>query len=210
MTSKKVIVLGAVAGILFSLVGGLVAYAAVSSQLPINGSAEFQPESWEVKFKASSLSTPTLANGGLTGSATIATAPTLSDTSISNFKILLKMPGDSGKYTFYVENTGALDAVLSTYVSTSPVCTGSGATKVVDETLVCGADLSYTFKYIGGDLSTNNLTNGQEVAQNDILKAGTEVQLELKLEYSNAATNNPVGPVTIDGLNKTLIYTVSN
>ena len=209
MTNKKVTVLVALIALFASVMGGFIVYAALSSQLEIKGSAEFQPESWNVRFKGSSLVPPTLVNGGLTGGASIDTAPTLTDTAIQNFKVILTNAGDSAKYTFYIENTGSLDAVLSTYTYTSPSCTGTAPTALADQAIVCGSNLIYTFKYVGGDLATNGLASGANVASGDSLKQGTEVQVELKIEYALAAVQLPTNNVTIGGLDKTLIYTVA-
>lgn len=206
MTNKKVTTLVALIALMASVIGGFIVYAALSQTLNITGSAEFQPESWAVKFKASSLSAPTL-----TGGATIAEgfAPTLSDTSIGNYKVVLVQPGSSATYTFTIENTGTLDAKLTTYSPTNPSCTGTAPTAVADQDIVCSSNLSYTLKYVGGDLTENSLTSGTAVAQGQLLKAGTEVQVELKLEFSSLATQLPTNPVTIGGLNRSLIYSVN-
>jgi len=209
MISKKIVGMLAVVCMVATAMGGLVVYAAMSATLNIEGAADFVPESWSVKFKGSSLSKPTLANGGLTGGASVQTAPTLSDTAIGDFRVRLTLPGDSVTYTFTVENTGSLDARLSTFISSDPTCVGTGATATADANLVCSNNLVYTLRYVGGNLPQNSIAHGQTVAQNDLLRAGTELQLELKLEYSQLATANPVNTVTIGGLGRTLIYSVN-
>lgn len=200
MISKKMIIMMAIVTVIASLIGAMVVYAAITINLNITGTAEFQPEIRDVKINESSLSSPIL-----TGGAKIQIAPTLSDTAISDFKITLTQPGDSAAYTFYIKNTGNLDYVLSTYSSSTPSCIGTGDSKAEDETLVC-SNLLYTLKYVGGDLATNGLTSGEIVTQGDQLKSQTEVQLELNLLYSNEVTVTPQAVVTIDGLDKTLIY----
>ena len=210
MTSKRAIVTVAIIGIIASIIGGLVVYAAIAANLEIRGSAEFQPESWAVKFRSASLVHPTTGNGLLEGGARIQTAPTLQDTVIEDFRIILTQPGDAAAYTFWIENTGSLDAILSTYVPATPECVGTGATATADAAIVCGPNLTYTFVYIGGDLAENGLTSGQAVAQGDRLNAGTEVQVQLRLAYSSAATQLPTDTVTIGNLGRTLIFTVNN
>ena len=204
MTSRKTLGLAVFIALLVSVVGGLVVYASLSEQLDIQGSGDFVPESWKVNFKAGTLSAPILTQGG-----SVDTAPTLSDTMISNFKVVLTQPGDAVAYTFDVENTGSLDARLTTYNLGTPTCTGTGATAVADATIVCSSHLTYTLKYISGDLATNGLSAGQNVTHNDILMSGTTVKLELNLSYSSAASVQPENTVEIGGLNSTLIYTVA-
>jgi len=204
MTSKKTIAIVALIAMVTSVIGGFVVYASIAATLDIQGSAEFQPESWNVKFKAGTLQSDT------TLTATIPQPPTLSDTVISDFRIVLTQPGDSARFTFFIENTGSLDAVLSTFTALDPSCVGTGATAVADAALVCGSHLTYTFRYIGGDLAVNGLSANSAVSLNDRLDAGTEVQVELRLEYSSAATaaDLPENPVTIGNLGRTLVYSV--
>lgn len=209
MNKKRTIITVALIALITSIVGGLVVFAALSETLTIQGAAEFQPETWAVRFQANSLVHPTLANGGLTGGASVETAPTLSNTVIQNFNVVLTQPGDSIRYTFFIENTGTLDAILSTFNAGAPVCTGTGLTAVADAAIVCGPNLTYVFRYIGGDLAVNGLTNGQLVNTGNLLLANTSVEVELVLTYSSAATQLPENPVNISGLGKTLIYTVN-
>jgi len=210
MTNKRTVLAVALIGLLASMIGGLVVFAALSETLTIQGAAEFQPESWSVRFQSGSLVHPTLGNNGLTGGASVATAPTLTDTNIGNFSVVLTQPGDSVRYTFIIENTGTLDAILSTFVAGTPTCVGTGATAAADAAIVCGPNLTYNFRYIGGNLAANGLTAGQAVAQGHTLEAGTHVQVELVLTYLSTATQLPENSVTISGLGKTLIYTVDN
>ena len=206
MTSKKTIALVALIAMVTSIIGGFVVYAFASANLDIQGSADFQPESWNVRFRPASLQSETAGVG-----TQIATQPVLSDTMISDFRIILTQPGNSATFTFWIENTASLDAILSTYSPGSPECEGTGSTAAADETLVCGPNLTYTFRYIGGNLSENGLTMNAPVALNDVLKSETAVQVELKLAFSSSATiaDLPTNTVTISNLGKTLIYTVN-
>lgn len=203
MTNKKTLTLAALIALLVTVIGGFVVYAALTQQLDIQGSADFVPESWKVNFKSGTLSTPP----ALTGEANVVTAPTLTDTLIANFKVELRREGDSVTYTFDIENTGTLDAKLTSYVLGTPICTGTvGPTQVADQGIVC-SDLSYTMKYL---TNTNNTANGiavgSNVAINDMLKKGTTASVELKIVFSSGATQLPENPVAISGLNSYLIY----
>lgn len=202
MTNKKTLAFAAVIATVTSLFFGAIGYAALTQRLDIQGSAEFVPETWQVNFKAASLSAPTL-----TKTATVTTAPTLSDTVIGDFEVAITQPGSSVTYTFDIENTGTLDAKLTSFILGTPTCTGTvGDTKAADEALVCSSNLTYTLKYVSGDLTTNGLTAGNAVAVNDMLKKATTVKVELKLDFSSSATSNPSAAVAIDGLDSYLIY----
>ena len=201
MTDKKTIGFAALIAVLVSVVGGLVVYAAVSQRLEIEGSATFVPESWKVNFDT--LSNPAT----LTGEASVVTAPTLADTLISDFKVVLTREGDSITYTFDIENNGSINAKLTSYVLGTPSCEGTAPTALADEAIVCGPDLTYTLKYVSGDLSTNGLTAGNNVAINDMLKKQTTVKVALKLEFSGDAAVLPTNIVQISGLDSYLLYT---
>ena len=201
MTNKKTLVFAAVIATLTSLFFGAIGYAALTQRLDVQGSAEFVPETWQVNFKAGSLSSPTL------NLATVATAPTLSDTIIGDFAVNITQPGSSVTYTFDIENTGTLDAELTSYVLGTPVCTGTtGDSKTADEAIVCSDDLTYTLTYVSGDLASNGVTAGDDIAIGDTLLKDTTVKVQLKLEFSSAATELPLAAVDIEGLDSYLIY----
>ncbi len=201
MVDKKTIMLTALIAVFASVITGIVAYAALTQRLDIKGSAEFVPETWQVNFKASSLS-----NAIITGGATVTNAPIFSDTIIKDYLVVLTKPGDSIAYTFDLENTGTLDAKLTSFALGAPICTGTtGETKADDEAIVCSDNLTYTLKYVSGDLASNNLTAGNSVAVNDMLKKATSVKVELKLNYANEGIL-PYASVAIDGLDTYLIY----
>ena len=200
MTNKKTIGFAALIAVLVSVVGGLVVYAALTQRLEIEGSATFVPESWKVNFDT--LSNPAT----LTGGASVVTAPTLADTLISGFKVVLTRENDSVTYTFDIENNGSIDAKLTSYVLGTPSCEGTAPTALADEAIVCSSNLLYTLKYVSGDLSTNGLTAGNNVAINDMLKKQTTVKVALKLEFSGAATVLPTNTVQISGLDSYFIY----
>ena len=202
MSNKKVIAFTALIAMIVSVLGGFVVYAALTQQLNIEGSAAFVPQSWKVRFKAGTLSTPPV----LTGGATVTTAPTLTDTLISDFEVILRREGSSVTYTFDIENIGQLDAKLTSYSLGVPECEGTDPTKIVDEAIICSSHLSYTLKYVSGDLTANGLVAGNNVMVNDMLNSLTTVKVALKLEYSNMADKLPTNTVSISGLDSVLFY----
>ena len=206
MTSKKTIAVVAIIALVAAVIGGFVVFASVAATLDIQGNAEFQPESWNVRFRAASLQTET----GLTGRL-LDPQPALSDTVVGDFRAVLTQPGDSVTLRFWIENTGSLDAVLSTFTAPVPNCVGTSDTATADAALVCG-NLVYTMRYIGGDLAENNLTLNAAVTQGNLLREDTSVQVELRLEYPAGlgAESLPTNSVTIGNLGRTLIYTVQH
>ena len=97
----------AIVALLIAVVGLTVGYAAYSSTLTINGTANVDPASWKVNFD---YKTGTSLTGVTKGHAAENTAPTLADTTISGFDVTLKAPGDSVTYNFLIKNSGTLNA----------------------------------------------------------------------------------------------------
>lgn len=97
----------AIVALLIAVVGLTVGYAAYSSTLTINGTANVDPASWKVNFD---YKTGTSLTGKANGHAAENTAPTLADTTISGFDVTLKAPGDSVTYNFLIKNSETLNA----------------------------------------------------------------------------------------------------
>ena len=98
--SKGIIIGVLCAVIVFMSIG----FAALSSQLTINGNATIS-DTWNVQI------TNIEKKEGSTG-ATATSDPTYTATT-ANFNVSLKEPGDYAIYTVTVKNTGSLDAVLT-------------------------------------------------------------------------------------------------
>ena len=109
--------------ILFSLVLIVgVAYAILQANLQINGTTKIGANTWDVHFKANTI-TPT------TGSVTIDTtnneqAATIDNASQVSYVVKLAQPGDFYEFTVDVENTGSIDAMLDSI--SSKIKIGSG------------------------------------------------------------------------------------
>ena len=189
MEKKRLMNLIILAGLIVVIAGITIGYAAIQSTLEIRGTATMNTAVWNVKFA-------NLSSVQLAGDASVTTAPTLTDTSIGTFSVVLTQPGDSVSYTFDVTNTGTLDAKIGTFTkAASPTCTGlSGTQAEADAALVCGG-LTYTLKYTAG---------GTNVAANDTLNAGETKNMTLTLSYSGE--NLPSDDVNITGLGIDLIY----
>ena len=101
---KRSIVLGTLVGIMLLMI---VAYAAFSSQLRINGTSNIT-SNFAVKITG-------ITSGSIVGGATDATPPTYDNENglTASFSTNLTSPGDSITYTITVENQGSIDATLT-------------------------------------------------------------------------------------------------
>ena len=191
MKNNKKVLYGLVAlALVLSVVGISIGFAAMSTDLTINGSAEVVPSSWDIKFK--DLSSPTI-----TGAAEVTTAPTItSDTHIGNYAVKLTKPGDSVTYTFKVANEGTIDAKLTDFIKATPTFTGTGATASADATIVQN-NFVYTVTYSDDTAITKNT---------DELDAESYKTVKLVVGYKADATELPTNTVTISGLDVTFTY----
>ena len=191
MKENKKVLYGLVAlALVLSVVGISIGFAAMSTDLTINGSAEVVPSSWDIKFK--DLSSPTI-----TGNAEVTTAPTItSDTHIGNYAVKLTKPGDSVTYTFKVANDGTIDAKLTDFIKATPTFTGTGATAAADATIVEN-NFVYTITYSDDTAITKNT---------DELDAESYKTVKLVVGYKADATELPTNTVTISGLDVTFTY----
>ncbi len=192
MEKKQIGILGAVIAVVavVALLG--VTYAAFTQQLSVDGTATVNKSSWKIRFVD-------LKSVEKTGTATEVTQPSIQsgDTTISNFAVTLKTPGDSVSYKFSVTNEGTFNATLSSINVQTPSCTGSGAHSEDDQTNVC-SHLEYTLTY----------AEGGAINPGDLLNAGDTKELLLKLVYKDNITAEelPQDDVTIGNLAATLVY----
>ena len=182
--NRKIKILSLVA-LIVAVLGLGVAFAALSSQLTINGSAKAQAGSWNIHF-AKTLDMPTQT----TGDASF-TEPTLSDTSILGFKATVTKPGDSVTYYFDIVNSGTVDALVDNYVfesgyqdcaatrvSDHPECklydfNSDGVINVSDYSVI-KASIKYGLYYTD---------NNKEIIAGDEIREGETKHAKLVVEY---------------------------
>ena len=181
----------AVVAIIIAIVGLSIAYAAMSTTLKIKGNATIDIASWDIKFD-------NLGTTIKTGNA-VCQDPTLSNTNIRDYSVVLTKPGDSCSYQFDIVNNGTIDATL-------------GALSKNDE-LMCKAIISDSSSQFPCANITYSLTydsvNGTNVSQGDSLAAGTKKTVYLTLAYNSDATELASNDLLISGLDITLIYNQS-
>ena len=188
-SGKKVLYVFVALALVLSVVGISVGFAAMSTQLTINGTAEVTPATWKIKFENVTNITPT-------GGASVTTAPAVSsDTHIGNYAVALTMPGDQITYDFDVTNAGDIDAELTTYTFATPTVTGTGATATDDATLVTN-NLVYTLTY----------KDGTAISVGDKLAKGATKTLTMTIGYSATAEAIPTNKVNITGMDVTFVY----
>lgn len=178
----------AVIALVIAVVGLSIGFAALQTQLTVNGTAEVTGGTkWDVKFVTSSL------NKVETGSAT-GTNPTVAATSVNGFKATLLKPGDKVTYYFQVTNAGSFDAKLDSITIGTPTCS----------TAAFCSNLKYTFAYT----TASGGVAGTAPAAGDTLAANETKWLVLSVEYLASADSStlPSTTVTVSGLSATMNY----
>ena len=197
-------------GVLVALIAMIVVvgvgFAAFTTTLSINGTAKVEASSWNIHFAnctgGNCLTTSnTQALSGITSTTVVNTEPTLTDTTINNWDVTFKTPGDSVSYKFDVVNAGSFDAKISTFELPTPTCTGTGDNADTDAENVC-KHLQYTLSNV-----TNEMPSAVAVG-NTLNKTETKTFM-LTLTYKDDITDAelPKGDVTISNLGFSIVYT---
>lgn len=157
------------------LIGITIAYASLSQNLTINGTAKVAAATWDVHFEG-------MNAGTATGYATLPTTGKLaaSGTSVSGNIGTLKAPGDTITYTFNVKNAGSINAKISSITAPKLTCapaTSGGSQTVANN--VC-ANLTYTIEYTS--------ENPKTIAVGNTLTSGTSKNITLKIVNNSNAT----------------------
>lgn len=226
MDKKRVGLLSMAVALLAGVAITTTVWATYTTQLQVNGSGAVTGAKWEIKFSrlntVSATQTATLGNtqSGVPSTATETTAPTIpaptltGDTSLGNFVVNLKTPGDYAEYEFDITNGGTFDAVIdSGFALPTPTCapatpvTGTAAT-ANEATTVCSR-LSYTLVYADApDNVGKGPAQGAAVAAGNLLEAGETRTVKLRLQYSAATTESelPSNDIDVTNLGFTITY----
>ncbi len=189
---QKYIIIGALCLV---VIGLSIGYAVLSANLTINGTADVQGGSWEVKFLNDN---KIIDKKGLA----VCTIGTISDTSITGMSASLKAPGDSCTFKVQAKNTGSLNAGLSDVENKDAnlVFTGSGDNKQQDEDLL-KSNVTYEVYY--GDTQINSQTIFDNIP---ILKPDDEETIILRISFNKDSTKVPKEAVEVTGLDRTFIF----
>ena len=194
-------------GVLVALIAMIVVvgvgFAAFTTTLNINGTAKVEASSWNIHFKSDATGMKTTGQNGVTSSATIVKEPTLTDTTISDWDVTFKTPGDGVLYYFNVVNDGSFDAKISTFELPTPTCTGTGENAETDAANVC-KHLVYTLSY-AELLPADQLI----VKVGGTLNKASSRTMVLRLQYKDDVTAEelPKGDVSISNLGFSIVYT---
>ena len=122
MENKKNVIL---AVLIVGVVAMTVAFAALSTNLNISGTASVSDTTWNIHFQNWALDTEeTVTEGGVTHQNTAEypsvnqlsqTVSVANSTKVENLNVTLKQPGDYVKYTFQIINEGSIDASLNNF-----------------------------------------------------------------------------------------------
>lgn len=188
MGDNKTFKIISVVALLLGVVGVTLGYAAFSSTLKIESSAEVVPNdsNFNVDFSSSSSSvvendiTPTLSANVTGFSATDAEIDNSGNPVISNLHATFTEPGQSVTYTFYAYNSGQYLAYLNSIVFTgNKTCTARTNT---DQGLVDTActGISLSVQVTGIDSTTTSLTS----ISNHTLAIGAADTITVVIEYA--------------------------
>ena len=175
--SKKIM---AVAIALLLLIS--IGYAAISTTLTINGTANIAATSWNVHFNNVNVTT-----GSVTGT-NVTTAPAVPNGSTTTtsltYNVTLEKPGDFYEFTVDVVNGGTIDAKIAENGITKTMTIGGNALTTDQAKLV-----NYTVAYSDGTAIADGDTLGKSGTANNGDTRTLRVRVEYKTDISNAELN---------------------
>ena len=176
------------------LIGITVAYAALTQQLTINGTAKVAKTNWDIHFSDVSAGNPT-------GYATAGTLSKTGATTIAGDIGTLRAPGDSITYTFDIANAGDINAVIDSVTGGQSVTCTSTTQSVADA--VC-KELTYSIKYTDGSA----IAKGDKLAKATDSSTPTTKNVTLTLTYKATAESAslPSEDVTVTANGMTINY----
>ena len=180
MNNKKNVLL---AVLIVGIVAMTVAFAALSTNLRISGTASVPSTNWNIHFANWALDTASTVTVGSNTQQNTAVYPTVAQlqqslapnvTLVEGLNITLYQPNDYAKYTFNIVNDGTIDASLDNFTHTM-TCESGKNCDFLEYTVECK------------DSQLNTVTNGYS------LPHGQSVSCFLQLKFKdvdNTAMNN--------------------
>ena len=192
MEKQRGTVVAVIAALVVAVISLGVAFAAFSTTLNINGTATVTAATWDVHFTGdSSGNTTTTTVDATTTTGTVQDNSLITALTSTDFtwSAILKSPGDSITYKFYVTNQGNFDAKVSNVITPGVTCTtGSPAT---NETTYCGR-ISYTVTD-----GTNAITQNWQLAAGQTKPVWVTVTLNDYTVGDNAINTPPSSDITV-------------
>ena len=203
----------ALLALIVAIVGVSVGFAAFSSALSIQSSANVTPDKSTLNVDFSSSDTAVVTNAikptttPTTVVATDATIDNSADPVIRNLSATFKEPGQKAVYTFYAYNAGELEAFLKSIVyenvsskNSNKVCTaGEGTTDALVQKACEGISLKVK---VGTEAETSS--GIASISNHSLGKAKSE-EITVTLEYASDATRAD-GDFTVSFGDVTLNY----
>ena len=203
----------ALLALIVAIVGVSVGFAAFSSALSIQSSANVKPDQSTLNVDFSSSDTAVVTNAikptttPTTVVATDATIDNSADPVIRNLSATFKEPGQKAVYTFYAYNAGELEAFLKSIVyenvsskNSNKVCTaGEGTTDALVQKACEGISLKVK---VGTEAETSS---GIASISNHSLGKKKSEEITVTLEYASDATRAD-GDFTVSFGDVTLNY----
>lgn len=178
------------------LVGISVAYASLSSNLKISGTAKVATATWNIKFDNMSAGVATgyaaLPSSGKFGIQT-------GSTTVSGDLGTLKAPGDTITYKFKVKNNGSINAKVNSVSTPTLTCVSSSTGSATTASTNFCKGLAYTVQYSDGSA----ISAGQALAAN-----GGSKDITVKLVNNNNSLATEDIKVTASAM--TINYIQSN
>ncbi len=178
------------------LIGITVAYAVLTQQLTINGTAKVASTKWDIHFSDKK-------TGVAEGYAETGDFAKTSATTLGGNLGTLKAPGDKITYTFDIENAGDINAIIDNTPTVPQLqCTSD---KTDEASAIC-TQLKYTIKYSDG--ATTTIAKGDKLAKATNASTPTKKEITIEVEYVKSAEAQTLATsdVTVTAPEYTITY----
>ena len=183
-----------------------VAYATLSAQLKVSGTAKVEVANWDVHLEKDGTGYDTEGTGATVNSYTV------NGQTASNIQIGLKYPGDKAIIKLKAKNTGDIPAVLNNVTKASVSCTTEEPDDSTARDLICGtagdltnsSNITYKVLYGGQDVTAGGTANIDSVKE--LAATSGEKDISIELSYNKDIDALPTKAVTITLTDLTFSY----
>ena len=144
-----------------------IGYAVINRTLTINGNSLVKENSWDIYFDN------VLVKNGSVEADSLPVIDTTTKSTVS-FNVMLDLPGDFYEFRVNIKNAGSIDAMIDSIIKT-PELTASQAKY-----------LNYIIEY----------ENEEQITSKQLVKAGEEVRLKVRVEYRTDLNEEDLPSVT--------------